>query len=334
MTTPSKTAEAVERLNYIAQRLGEDTFTELLRHYPQATSDARLQAFAHDFRQALQALTDAQQSEARVREERDELQQTFDLQWAADMRAVARWRAAGEGRDLTLPDRACLVVFLLEKLEGAEAAAAAMGDAPMTSEQVRAFALRHAHFAVPVRPGVTLTWTDEETGERLGRVTIKGANVVPFPSEDASLTAPKPEEGENEVLEQNYREATRVALASPAPSRVEPVALDTYDAGLLNDFGGGNVEWWHDYLRAELARAHDFYASQVTSPPDAQPRIEALEKENALLRAAVMGHQKCRDVGLLNMTDDEVAQINDAHKKAVEAARARAALQPGGDHGR
>lgn len=47
------------------------------------------------------------------------------------------------------------------------------------------------------------------------------------------------------------------------------VSLDYYDAGLLNDFGGGDVDWWQDYIRAELARAHDFYQSQVVdySPP-------------------------------------------------------------------
>ncbi len=39
--------------------------------------------------------------------------------------------------------------------------------------------------------------------------------------------------------------------------------LEPYDAGLLNDFGGGNVEWWQDYIRAELGRAHDFYQSQL-----------------------------------------------------------------------
>ena len=39
-------------------------------------------------------------------------------------------------------------------------------------------------------------------------------------------------------------------------------ALDCYDAGLLSDYGGGNVEWWQDYIRAELGRAHDFYVSQ------------------------------------------------------------------------
>lgn len=38
--------------------------------------------------------------------------------------------------------------------------------------------------------------------------------------------------------------------------------LEQYDAGYLNDFGGGNVAWWHDYMRSELDRAHDHYAQQ------------------------------------------------------------------------
>lgn len=41
--------------------------------------------------------------------------------------------------------------------------------------------------------------------------------------------------------------------------------LPAYDAGLLGDGGGGDVEWWHDYIRMELERAHDFYASHVVS---------------------------------------------------------------------
>lgn len=49
----------------------------------------------------------------------------------------------------------------------------------------------------------------------------------------------------------------------PAPSVPADVMLDRYDAGILNDFGGGNVEWWQDYIRAELGHAHDFYQSQI-----------------------------------------------------------------------
>jgi hypothetical protein len=32
-----------------------------------------------------------------------------------------------------------------------------------------------------------------------------------------------------------------------------------YDAGLLNDYGGGNIEWWQDYLRAEIGRANEYW---------------------------------------------------------------------------
>ncbi len=38
--------------------------------------------------------------------------------------------------------------------------------------------------------------------------------------------------------------------------------MDTYDAGFLNDYGGGDVGWWQDYLRAELGRAEEFYRNQ------------------------------------------------------------------------
>ena len=46
--------------------------------------------------------------------ERDELQGTFDLQWAADMRAIKQWQAA-TGKDMEWPDRARMVVWLLER---------------------------------------------------------------------------------------------------------------------------------------------------------------------------------------------------------------------------
>ena len=53
----------------------------------------------------------------------------------------------------------------------------------------------------------------------------------------------------------------RVIAAHAKPS--EP---DCYDAGLLGDGGGGDVDWWQDYIRAELGRAHEFYADQFTTP--------------------------------------------------------------------
>ena len=43
--------------------------------------------------------------------------------------------------------------------------------------------------------------------------------------------------------------------------------LSDYDAGYLNDYGGGNVAWWQDYVRAEIGRANDFWRSQIETIP-------------------------------------------------------------------
>ena len=48
-------------------------------------------------------------------EERDEMQELFDLQWEADRRAVKRWQEANPGNDLVWPDRADMVVWLMEQ---------------------------------------------------------------------------------------------------------------------------------------------------------------------------------------------------------------------------
>ena len=39
--------------------------------------------------------------------------------------------------------------------------------------------------------------------------------------------------------------------------------LPDYDSGILNDFGGGYVEWWQDYLRAEIGRANDYWRAAL-----------------------------------------------------------------------
>lgn len=39
--------------------------------------------------------------------------------------------------------------------------------------------------------------------------------------------------------------------------------MNEYNAGLLNDWGGGNVDWWHDYLRYEVANANSHWIEQV-----------------------------------------------------------------------
>lgn len=53
--------------------------------------------------------------------------------------------------------------------------------------------------------------------------------------------------------------------APPAQAVDLGLQLDRYDAGLLGDGGGGDVNWWQDYIRAELDRAHEFYQDQADS---------------------------------------------------------------------
>ncbi len=48
-----------------------------------------------------------------------DLEAIFDARWRADMRAIRRWHEAGNP-ELTWPDHADLVVWLLERLERAE----------------------------------------------------------------------------------------------------------------------------------------------------------------------------------------------------------------------
>lgn len=59
-----------------------------------------------------------------VSKERDALRATFDLQWAADQRAIKAWQEAHPGNDLVWPDRADMVVWLMEELEQARGLAA------------------------------------------------------------------------------------------------------------------------------------------------------------------------------------------------------------------
>ena len=68
-------------------------------------------------------------------------------------------------------------------------------------------------------------------------------------------------------------ECANEAVADLA-KRVEALAEETtdYDAGLLSDFGGGNVEWWQDYLRAELERANSHWRECARSLLNQEPK--------------------------------------------------------------
>ena len=72
---------------------------------------------------------------------------------------------------------------------------------------------------------------------------------------------------ESGLLNEDEAKAMAAELRSAADdlSPRDTPELDEYEAGLLASAGGGDVEWWQDYLRAELGRAHEFYQSQMES---------------------------------------------------------------------
>ena len=44
--------------------------------------------------------------------------------------------------------------------------------------------------------------------------------------------------------------------------------VQSFDAGLLNDFGGGNVEWWHDYIRSLVGQIQELATLDALPTPD------------------------------------------------------------------
>lgn len=61
---------------------------------------------------------------------------------------------------------------------------------------------------------------------------------------------------------------------SDAISREAALVVPDYDAGLLNDWGGGNVEWWQDYLRAEIGRANEHWSAAIAALPAVTPGVK------------------------------------------------------------
>lgn len=57
-------------------------------------------------------------------------------------------------------------------------------------------------------------------------------------------------------------EAIDFAIQALSAPRV-PDDLEDYDSGLLNDYGGGNVGWWQDYIRYEVGQANDWWRQQI-----------------------------------------------------------------------
>ena len=109
--------------------------------------------------------------------------------------------------------------------------------------------------------------------------------------------------------------------------------MDTYDAGLLNDYGGGDVGWWQDYLRAELGRAEEFYRNQhdsIVAEKDAE--IERLREALRPFSEALSVYRNFSEHQLILLSEDNPKGRRLAHLLPEQFAVARAALK-GDDNG-
>jgi hypothetical protein len=71
----------------------------------------------------------------------------------------------------------------------------------------------------------------------------------------------------------------------PSPSCDAACSPSDYDAGILDDFGGGDVAWWQDYLRAEIGRANEYWREIHLQQIHAEYN---LQNENERMKAGLL----------------------------------------------
>ena len=89
--------------------------------------------------------------------------------------------------------------------------------------------------------------------------------------------------------------------------------MNEYDAGLLNDWGGGNVAWWHDYPRYEIGRANEYWATHMQAN---ESEITRLRAELAAWRSA-LAKVGPYYIPATNVSDEEAEEVY----AAIDAAR-------------
>ena len=113
---------------------------------------------------------------------------------------------------------------------------------------------------------------------------------------------------------------------------LDVVELEAYDAGYLSSYGEGNVQWWHDYMRAELERARTFYEQQVEQMLSGMAIVpverlkylndhhHATESGVGLARLALSRGDTQRAIEALNSTSEKLDSILDVLAAAKEPA--------------
>lgn len=119
--------------------------------------------------------------------------------------------------------------------------------------------------------------------------------------------------GRDDELEALEAAARIIAGRAPADQSAElpwESILD-YDPGLLDDGGGGNVEWWYQYIRDLIASANEYWRDELAAlvPADQSAEIEQLEQQRDALLAAA---KKCTPE-----TPEEMVARIEAHGPSV-----------------
>ena len=91
---------------------------------------------------------------------------------------------------------------------------------------------------------------------------------------------------------------------------------ENYNPGLLNDWGGGNISWWQDYIRSEIDRANDYWRPQVDA---LLSDLETSQKARELLRGQI---EKTADMydemeASLEGTNKEIERLKERVKEAL-----------------
>lgn len=113
-----------------------------------------------------------------------------------------------------------------------------------------------------------------------------------------------------------------------APDTDTLAGLLDYDAGLLNDWGDGNVEWWQDYLRAEIGRANDHWRIQAQDLSASHAAMLGDFAERTADDIAALRAQAAKDKARIERLEAALQKIA-AAVIGKEARIARAALEDG-----
>ena len=197
-----------------------------------------------------------------------EMQQTFDLMWGADQRAIVRWQAAHPGNDLVWPDREKLVTWLLDELDRKPGKFHEPSDAAAGSDKYDDPALDNlAQRIEKAYYGGFAAAGSEANAEALGGRAADGlANASPQDSQPSASAEPFTDLPPYSWKDYRDAKVEKGDWSPPQPSE----AKATYRVVSL-----GNGELWYV---VEHINGIDGYHAQFSTEQRAREYAEAMER--------------------------------------------------------